>query len=337
MRRRSVAIAMLAGMVAWLGVFGVASASETSAVPRMSQIVTTPHPTPKVHSVPAPPGRQRTAPPGALSSQQVGVKIHHYNLCAGNDACVAHPELVDHARNLAAYFMTVDGGWFLSLNEVCKSDFDDLAKRLNSAGTMVYALNDSSDCDGPYGSAILHPGGIREGGEALFFPTQEAARVGDCGDEECRAMLCLRLGTYAGPMSVCTAHLETGTERAPGSDLTIGQAQANEYLWIATGYAAGRKRVLAGDLNLVPNNRDGQLEVDELPDSYNQGLWDLVSGNTYPNWEPDSNDNPVRRTPHSKIDYIWVDAQNLAIRPRPFCENNPFSSDHCYTSGEWVP
>jgi endonuclease/exonuclease/phosphatase family metal-dependent hydrolase len=130
-------------------------------------------------------------------------------------------------------------------------------------------------------------------------------------------------------MTVCTAHLDTkrGNPLAP-PELTIPQKQANEYLQIATAFAAGRRKVLAGDFNIPPA---------EVPGVYSAGMRDLVKGNTFPlwgDWDNDPQTPPRPYTPDRKIDYIWVDQAGTSSAYSGYCDDH-VASDHCYTRGAW--
>ncbi|WP_165970737.1 endonuclease/exonuclease/phosphatase family protein [Actinomadura sp. 6K520] len=255
------------------------------------------------------------------------IPIQHYNICAGNDSCVEHPVLKNRAKNLVAFFKGTDNPWFISLNEVCRQDFEDLVTRTGSPGTMVVSLpKNTNDCGGePFGSAILHPGGVKVDGIARYLPSRDEGL--DCTVDECRTMLCLKLQTYIGVMTVCTTHLENEEEWA--------RPQAAEYLVMATAYAAGQARVLAGDFNLLPDDLR-----DAVP-AYFTGMQDLVAQDkgTMPTWkdhdgEPET--YPRAATPDGHVDYIWVDRTGKPTTKAPYCPTDPLASDHCYTSGTWV-
>ncbi|TDC62086.1 endonuclease/exonuclease/phosphatase family protein [Actinomadura sp. GC306] len=263
------------------------------------------------------------------AAASLNIPIHHYNICAGNNTCVENSVLKDRAKNLVAFFKATDDPWFISLNEVCRKDFADLSARTGSAGTMVVSLRQNkNDCGGDlFGSAILHPGGVKLDGIAEFLPSRDDEL--DCTTDECRAMLCLKLQTYAGVMTVCTTHLENESEWA--------MPQAAEYLWIATAYAAGQPKVLAGDFNLTPE----QLRDPDAAPAFYTGMRDLVieSSETMPTWTDHDDDPatwPVPATPRGHIDYIWVDRRGGSIAKAAYCENEALASDHCYTSGSWL-
>ncbi|MFG2091928.1 endonuclease/exonuclease/phosphatase family protein [Spirillospora sp. NPDC048824] len=272
---------------------------------------------------------QQMRPSAAGSAAtSVNIPIHHYNLCAGNDSCVGTPALKNRARDLVAFFRGVDGPWFISLNEVCREDFEDLTTRTRSAGTMVVSLGKNPDCEkGWFGNAILHPGGAKVDGLARFLSTRDEDL--DCTTDECRTMLCLKLHTYAGGMTVCTTHLENEPEWA--------MPQADEYLRTATGYADGQPKVLAGDFNLTPD----ELREPEAAPAFYTSMRELVFEDraTMPTWkdhdgEPLTPPQPV--TPTGHVDYIWIDRTGGWGPRSPYCPSDVLASDHCFTNGVWL-
>jgi hypothetical protein len=325
-RRRAIGAVLTAAVIASLGMFsGPGHAASGAPAPARAGGA---HPVPQTYSIPAPPGHSPDVRQSAKAAQAaVTVKIHHYNICSGHDECFRHTEFRDNAINLASWFMTAEGGWFLSLNEVCRSDFTKIATRLQSAGTMVYAQRQNAECQGqPYGSAIIHPGGVKVDGKAEYFYEQAPDKMGRCDEPtvECRVALCLKLTTFAGPMTVCTAHLETGD---------VKDEQAGEYYKLATDYAGSDRKVLAGDFNMEPT---------ETPDAY-EGLWNLLEEPTFPLWHDHDRIDltpPVAIKPTRRIDHIWIDQVGKPGRYQPYCPQPghylEFASDHCYTKGDWI-
>lgn len=277
MRRAGVALAVAVMMIMPFGVVGIPVHAE-SAPPVASgpttRVIEAAGGKPMVLEYTPGNVQQMRQPESSRTAASLDIPIHHYNICAGNDSCVEHSVLKDRAKNLVAFFKATDNPWFISLNEVCRKDFEDLSTRTGSAGTMVVSLrSNDNDCDGDlFGSAILHPGGVKLDGIAQYLPSRDDDL--DCTTDECRAMLCLKLQTYAGVMTVCTTHLENEPEWA--------MPQAAEYLWIATAYASGQPKVLAGDFNLTP----GQLRDPEAAPAFFTGMRDLVieTSETMPTW-----------------------------------------------------
>ncbi|MEW2384729.1 hypothetical protein AB0873_21940 [Micromonospora sp. NPDC047707] len=263
--------------------------------------------------VPAPPVITIAGPatprpaPAVMSTAAVSAKIHHYNICnAKREACTI--EQAATARDVLVWMAVADGAWFISVNEICVTSFRTLADRLNSAGTFVVSKQRETNCGNQeFGNAIFHPGGVRQDGRAWFL--SNPGKTCTDAETECRTMLCLKLGTYAGPMGQCTSHLGAGKE----SD-TIHQAA--EYIWNATAWMEpGRRFSLAGDFNLTR---------DKLPGAYGN-MVDLVLGDTF----------PTRPKTNRQIDYIFVQAFGSHTYKSAYCPTD--ASDHCYTSGQWRP
>jgi len=266
-------------------------------------------PAPPVAEAATPPVIHVSAPAGAKrAALAVTAKIHHYNICNAYDGDPCNQQQAANAENILRFLAVADGAWFISINEICQDTFARLASQLGSDGTMVFSKREEPDCGGRgYGNAILHPGGVRQDGTAWYFPTQVPGR--DCTDPgtECRTGLCLKLGTFAGPMAMCTAHLGAGTD-----DDT--RDQSAEYAFIARSWVEqGRRLALAGDFNLTP----GQLHP------VWDGMVDLVLGNTH-----DTRDGLDKQ-----IDYIFIEPVGTWTGHVPFCEAQ--ASDHCFTNGDW--
>jgi hypothetical protein len=262
--------------------------------------------TPPVIHVSAPAGAKRAA-------LAVTAKIHHYNMCGAwpVDACTE--DQADNAEDLLHFLAVVDGAWFISVNEICEDAFRRLTTDLQAAGTMVFSLQEAENCDGEaFGNAIIHPGGVRQDGTAWYFPTQDPDK--DCTNPapktECRTGLCLKLGTFAGPMAQCTAHLDGGS-----TDRTV--TQSAEYAWIARSWVEpGRRLSLAGDFNLEPT---------ELHPVYN-GMVDLVLGDTH----------DIHEELTKQIDYIFIEPVGTWLARAALCTGAAeAASDHCYTAGDW--
>jgi endonuclease/exonuclease/phosphatase family metal-dependent hydrolase len=257
--------------------------------------------TPPVFHVSAPAGAKRAA-------LAVTAKIHHYNICNAFDGDPCDQQQAANAENILRFLAVADGAWFISINEICQATFARLAAQLGSDGTMVFSKVREPDCGNQgYGNAILHPGGVRQDGTAWYFPTQTPGR--DCTDPttECRTGLCLKLGTFAGPMAMCTAHLGAGS-------VADTRTQSAEYAFIARSWVEqGRRLSLAGDFNLEPN---------QLHPVY-EGMVDLVLGPTH----------HTRTGVDRQIDYIFVEPVGTWTGHTPFCDAQ--ASDHCFTNGDW--
>lgn len=282
----------------------LAAAGLATSVPTAQAFAEPVAATPPVISVTAPVKANRA--PLAVTA-----KIHHYNLCNAYDGDPCNRTQAENATNLLRFLAVTDGAWFISVNEICAHTFQQLAAQLNTDGLMVVSKQREPDCGNrPYGNAILHPGGVRQAAHAWFFPTQDTGL--NCADPgtECRTGLCIKLGTFAGPMAQCTAHLGGGsTERTA--------TQSAEYAFIARSYVEpGRRLSLAGDFNLT------RAQVHPVYD----GMIDLVLGNTF-----DTRDGLTR-----KIDHIFIEPVGSWTAKQAFCTDAAaVSSDHCYTSGEW--
>lgn len=280
-------------------------------------------PTPAVAAEPpaVPPTITVAAPAGPharVAPLAVTVKIHHYNICGSIPDDVCTRDQADNAENLLHYLAVADGAWFISINEICANTFKRLTKALQSAGTMVMSKQYDTDCDGGFGEAIIHPGGVKVDGKAWYFPTQEEGK--DCTDPapetECRTGLCLKLATFAGPMAQCTAHLGAGdVDTDQGLKDTV--TQSDEYAWIARSWVEqGRRMSLAGDFNLTPA---------QLHPAYD-GLVNLVIGNTH----------DTREELDMKIDHIFIEPVGNWVYHSAFCTGAAaVASDHCYTNGDW--
>ncbi|MFG2000654.1 endonuclease/exonuclease/phosphatase family protein [Spirillospora sp. NPDC048911] len=273
----------------------------------------------------------RAVPAGAATAT---VKIHHYNLCQGNFFCASprgakyRQGALDHLRASAA----ADRPWFISVNEICRTDFERLRLDLKTEGVYQEADGRHPLCGsggGSYGIAMFAPGGVIEKVKPIALPNPGL----NCALQECRWALCLRVTTYAGPMTACTAHLETDGEVAP--------KQASVYYKEARAFdgegGPGRRMVLAGDFNITP---------DQLPPEF-RDMVDLVQTGTdadgevigtFPSWT--RNGGGAKATKH--IDYILVE-RGVGI-PRsfyPYCSDpeHPdeplIGSDHCFTKGYW--
>ena len=192
---------------------------------------------------------------------------------------------------------------------------------------MVISKRKEDDCgNGGYGNAIIHPGGVKEAATAWYFPEQGLHEDGtekncEVPETECRTGLCLKLGTFAGPMAQCTAHLGAG--RADYEEPEVGVArtrtQSAQYLWIARSWVEpGRRMSLAGDFNLTPN---------QLHEAY-AGLVDLVDGPTHSTRDEGG--------PDRQIDYIFIENVGTWSDHEPFCDELAAqASDHCFTNGDW--
>lgn len=260
----------------------------------------------------SPPVIHVSAPAGAHRAPlAVTAKIHHYNICNAYDGDPCNQQQAANAENILRFLAVTDGAWFISINEICQDTFARLASQLGAAGTMVFSKREEPDCGGrAYGNAILHPGGVMQGGTAWYFPTQEAGR--DCTDPEteCRTGLCLKLGTFAGPMAMCTAHLGAGS-------VADTRTQSAEYAFIARSWVEqGRRLSLAGDFNLTPS---------QLHPVY-EGMVDLVLGPTH----------HTRTGLDRQIDYIFIEPVGTWTGQVPFCDELAAqASDHCFTNGHW--
>ncbi|GAA2636899.1 endonuclease/exonuclease/phosphatase family protein [Actinomadura fulvescens] len=283
------------------------------------------------------PGSGRDVPDRSVSASTVTAKIHHYNLCQGNDFCgsAAGRQYRQGALNHLRWFAAAEGPWFISVNEVCLRDYKQLRTDLNVNGDFVQTHPDHPRCvdvwgegNGAYGSAMLAPGGIVEKAKRIELPNPGR----NCDEQECRRALCLRAATYAGPMTVCTAHLEPDGELAP--------KQATAYYKEARLFNAegGLRRglVLAGDFNITP----GQLPPDyrDLTDLVQAEDTDWSLTGTYPTWTG----RGVTAKPTRHIDYIFVERGVGTPRPfPPYCRHPDHpnehieASDHCYTKGHW--
>lgn len=259
-----------------------------------------------------PPVIHVSAPPGAKKAAlAVTAKIHHYNICNAYDGDPCNEQQATNAEAILRFLAVSDGAWFISINEICADTFARLAGQLGTDGTMVISKRREPDCRNQgYGNAILHPGGVRQDGMAWYFPTQVPGR--DCTDPgtECRTGLCLKLGTFAGPMAQCTAHLGAGS-------VADTRTQSAEYAFIARSWVEpGRRMSLAGDFNLTP----GQLHP------VWDGMVDLVVGNTH----------HTRTGLDQQIDYIFIERVGTWTGHVPFCDALAAqASDHCFTNGDW--
>ncbi|KAB2352493.1 endonuclease/exonuclease/phosphatase family protein [Actinomadura rudentiformis] len=258
------------------------------------------------------------------------VKIHHYNLCQGNFFC-GPPDgtqrgakyregALDQLRRLAAS----DRPWFISVNEICMADYYKLRRDLKTDGVFQLAAPRHPLC-GPYGSAVFTPGGVVEKIKRIELPNPGL----ECDKDECRWALCLWAKTNAGPMTVCTGHLET--------DAVVAPKQASIYHQEARAFNAeggpGRRLVLTGDFNIGP---------DQLPPEYGD-MVDLVQTGTdangdpigtFPTWTGDG----IRSKATKHLDYIFVERGVGTPRPSfPYCRHpdDVTASDHCYTMGGW--
>jgi hypothetical protein len=238
-----------------------------------------------------------TTPAAAPSGPRTAV--HHYNVC--NVTCA--PTRARAAMTVTRWMFETDGAATLSVNEICSDRFHKLAARLGVEGRLVVSREDVSGCPPDlegrkrFGNAVLSAGRPADAFAALL-PTQIQGI--DCADDrlECRTMVCVRTGDGG----TCSSHLESGRDAV---------AQASEYLRLSTGWLGpGRRRWLAGDLNLTP---------DRVPAAYR--TWrDVVDGNTY------SAANPIRQ-----LDYIWLAPGGRSADAARYCV--PQASDHCWTKG----
>jgi hypothetical protein len=247
--------------------------------------------------------------------EAVTAKLHHYNVC-GSSCSDAQAST---SINIAQFLFVADGGWSLSLNEVCGTDFLDLARRLNANGTFEVTKRIADGCPDPqdraFGNAIIHRGAKQDGVAAYLFNRDKICGAGQPDDVECRAMLCLKVayvGTITGP---CTAHLSS----ASSASLADRQRQAREYIFIATAFnEPARRKSLAGDFNLEPP---------EIPPVYRDGLSDKVLGNTW-------NAHDSEQTKH--LDYIWLERRDVLVGYQPYCDAGDTASDHCWTRAAWI-
>jgi endonuclease/exonuclease/phosphatase family metal-dependent hydrolase len=259
-----------------------------------------------------PPARSVARP--AATAQIVTARIDHYNICSANrDACS-----VTEASN--AVLVLVDqhrrfGSWFISANEICRAYFEAIVGAIGGSATMVYTKLHADGCpearDGgkQFGNALFYPGGVRQSGQAWFLSNPGR----NCAVDECRAMLCVKLGTFAGAMNVCTAHIvRQGETDENGNDLR--PVQAAEYIFIArANNDLGRRLVMAGDFNLSQN---------ELPDAYDDDA-NLVNGPTI----------NAHTGLTKQIDHIFVQRLGIPRAFQPYCPTT--ASDHCWTTGTW--
>jgi len=259
-------------------------------------------------AVPAPSATAAPATPVTITAP-----VQQYNVCgsACTDAQAAG------AIGLAAWQFNAEGGWALSLNELCHAQFLQLMAFTGvQQGSFVQTKGVASGCDDPvdksFGNGILYIGVPGQTFTATF-PTNPATVNGPCSSPniECRAMICQQVGTFAGPLAYCSTHIAA----ASGATLAERQEQANEYLFLSTLVVGDRTRFLMGDLNMEPT---------EVPGGFAANYNDLITAGTF------TFNTLAGQALIHRLDYIW------AIKPvngtqDPLCL--PDRSDHCWTHG----
>ena len=76
------------------------------------------------------------APPSAAVSTLV-IKMHHYNICDGIPAGTCTRAQADHAKDILHWQKTALGPWFVSVNEMCLSSWQQIAQLWKSDAAFV--------------------------------------------------------------------------------------------------------------------------------------------------------------------------------------------------------
>lgn len=214
-------------------------------------------------------------PPGTLS-------ILQFNMC-GN-ACETRFAVVD---DLAAEIASRGRQPFVvTLNEVCRSQYDRLLANLPYRGhfqpTVPNRCWDGSD----YGLAVL----VRSSDVAYAGSEPLPAPAGG----EPRMVTCVRTALVGRPLVACATHLDTDPAN------TAGQVAAVAHH--AGGYRAGAAVVVGGDFNTTPGRPAlaamdaGFVEADAAHDAFTGGCSRAGCGGGGPGYA-----HPTR-----KIDYVFL-------------------------------
>lgn len=255
--------------------------------------------------------------------------IHDFNLC-GNRCNGSDFDPV----NVVA-FLVLNANprpVVVSLQEVCKSQFDEIQFRLANGGygagsgrlivTKTQGL--AAGCGGQYGNAVFALG-TYSSEQLRTFTAQDNNPCSLAAGHECRKAICVRYTTaFIGAFVGCSTHL------SPNRQTTAAQ-QALEFLPIVNGWYTTDRRMLGADFNQLP------LEP-ELDGWYS--AWQEADGNTATDRSLCSQlqNCPTHDTGFSdeKIDFIWG-RTNLFIRlgatytTRDRVEGS--GSDHWYFRG----
>lgn len=164
-----------------------------------------------------------TPPAGAA----VPVITQQYNM-----ASAAVPQGRTNARNSLVYAVNSNGSWFVSVNEMCHSDylyFNATFQPMQSL--MVFASLDIDACPGTddrFGNGVFLLGNWTNQHTAAYL-SNPGLNCG-VGSVECRVMVCLKVQGMLGPFTGCSAHLANG-------NAWLASYQASEYRSKALNFA----------------------------------------------------------------------------------------------------
>lgn len=253
---------------------------------------------------PASPAR----PSGPAATHGVDRMVQHYNICGA--ACAA--PVPTNATGLAAFGFNADNALTISLNEVCRFQYEQLVSATSPTGSVfVTTRANVPNCPGTdksFGNALLvrfAPGTIEYHRQTLSNPGRDCANP----STECRGMAC------ASGLSAPTSGVEVGacTSHFIHNDDTIAQHQAGEFAFIGVSVTP-EQRWLAGDFNLEP----GQFPV------VYAGATTIGCPSTYCPTIPSV-------APTNMIDYIFAPPSPLHGPLDPVCIS--WASDHCFLHG----
>ena len=266
--------AALTATVAWGGVLNSAQASSVQGEDSVAK------PARAAESASAGNAEVAVPPPDQL-------KVLQFNICGNADHC---PDPTGVAAKLVESIEgrdPADRPDMISLNEVCRTQFDFLRARLGELGygDGAFSNNHPPACDGAgFGNAVFTTDPIQDS-RNIQLPNPVGA-----GEE--RGMLCVDTVFYFG----CSTHLSTETENQLSQVVHVASVAEDEL-------DAGKRVIVAGDLNMEPENS----ALNSLYEDCYGGNGQFGEGDASPYCTKTGENTAGNR----KIDYIFFDTQNF--------------------------
>lgn len=240
--------------------------------------------------------------------------ILHLNIC-GHGGNADSPEDVGNLVNALATLISAKQPALVSLNEVCRSQADGLAARIEGQYRTLASLDwwpaiKKPACGGAFGRAVLIRNdlpGEREFAKKLPVKVDDAVRPTVCAEvSQLRTLF-------------CTTHLTSG--KAPDRDDERARQVEMLHTIFKPYNAGGWNVILAGDFNMWP----GDLNLNSIYEpSYGGGAEGI-----YREAHPDRTTKAATTDAGAPFDYIYVNAQPISISA-PTITDVPYSDHHVY-------
>jgi endonuclease/exonuclease/phosphatase family metal-dependent hydrolase len=287
------------------------------------------------------PAQEEVAPITGQQEQAVATtqkyNIWHWNI-AGNT--LHGGSTTDGLIDIIANSIVGNGAHFVTLNEVCRNQYDALIAALRSRGWPVDTTNFAR-----FVTTRAASTGVCQNyayGNALFsknpLGTSENITLTDAHPSEHRKLLCAPLASLP-HMRICVTHITTDPNYL-GTQLTEVRTKLDQYI------AAGDTVILAGDLNAEPNYAGLNLyyssSVNTTVNSNNSGSYreldDADGANCPGHGEATFGSTGGGCGTGRKLDYVFVPQSRLAgayeldSHAIPTCSGSP-CSDHRMIEG----